>query len=120
VNGLGATPETARRGVDLTADRWHRTAARHLKFKAAIRAKAAALQADLEKATATNDLSGWSIPLADRGTFNDASRRGSVVVRSIVAVYFKIRTTIGVNSPTGVRRIAPGPVFRLRNGRPVE
>jgi DNA-binding protein YbaB len=42
----------------MTADRWHRVAARHVKLKAAIGAKAAALQADLEKATATNDLSG--------------------------------------------------------------
>jgi hypothetical protein len=42
----------------MTADRWHRVAARHVKLKAAIRAKAADLQADLEKATATNDLIG--------------------------------------------------------------
>ena len=42
----------------MTADRWHRVAARHVKLKAAIGAKAAALQTDLEKATATNDLKG--------------------------------------------------------------
>ena len=42
----------------MTADRWHRVAARHVKLKAAMGAKAAALQADLEKATATNNLTG--------------------------------------------------------------
>jgi hypothetical protein len=42
----------------MTADRWHRVAARHVRLKATIAAKAAALQADLEKTTATNDLSG--------------------------------------------------------------
>ena len=42
----------------MTADRWHRVAARHVRLKAVIGAKAAALQADLVKATATNDLKG--------------------------------------------------------------
>ena len=42
----------------MTADRWHRVAARHVKLRTAIGAKTAALQADLEKATAANDLIG--------------------------------------------------------------
>ena len=42
----------------MTADRWHRVAARHVRLKTALVAKAAALQADLKKATATNDLQG--------------------------------------------------------------
>ena len=42
----------------MTADRWHRVAARHVRLKATIAAKAAALRADLERATATNDLKG--------------------------------------------------------------
>ena len=40
----------------MTADRWHRVAARHVRLKASIRTKAAALQSDLEKATGANDL----------------------------------------------------------------
>jgi hypothetical protein len=40
----------------MTADRWHRVAARHVRLKAFIGAKAAALQAELERATETNDL----------------------------------------------------------------
>jgi hypothetical protein len=42
----------------MTADRWHRVAARHVKLKTALSAKAAALQADLERAAAVNDLQG--------------------------------------------------------------
>jgi hypothetical protein len=40
----------------MTADRWHRAATRHVRLKAAIRTKAAILQAALEEAAATNDL----------------------------------------------------------------
>jgi DNA-binding protein YbaB len=42
----------------MTADRWHRVAARHVKLKTALGAKAAALQTDLEKAATANDLKG--------------------------------------------------------------
>lgn len=48
----------------MTADRWHRVAARHVRLKAALGAKAAALQADLVKATATKDLKGLASIIA--------------------------------------------------------
>lgn len=48
----------------MTAERWHRVATRHMKLKAALGARAAALQADLEKAAAANDLKGLASVVA--------------------------------------------------------
>jgi CTP synthase (UTP-ammonia lyase) len=48
----------------MTAERWHRVAARHMRLKAAMTAKAVALQADLQKAAATHDLKGLASVVA--------------------------------------------------------
>jgi hypothetical protein len=48
----------------MTADRWHRGATRHIKLKASIETRAAALQSALEKATSANDLKALASVIA--------------------------------------------------------
>jgi hypothetical protein len=40
----------------MSAERWHRVAARHMRLKALMTTKSTALQADLQKAAASQDL----------------------------------------------------------------